>query len=815
MRKCYLKKEGVKQNLKKRKQNKTTTMATTMRDANEFLRRADVAQTYKDGTAPRTHFVAVSGSLSDPSQQFFLYNVAHAHTTIRSPDGKAWMRPLGFFPSKAATQTHANLILKYDPGLELRYFPAAAFFCIGRSKYKDIYENVVELGADGLPIKLANGDLKTRLERTFFDKKTRDTEIKKVGRLIKRHAKTRKEQLREVKTNALWRRMGDADESLAQMLAADTEPNAADDDSAKATAKRTLDDEETAALLRAGFQATLPSAPAASVAAVDESKPMQNPSQKQEQEQTQAKDQDEMPLLEHATLAEPEPEPLRAVFGSVKPIPRKLELRHQRFVVIAVIDDYITLDTHEHAVNAWCALRDAAFKVAREALLWRVLESHGRLRKSHPTSDAASLPLAFARVNALDKAQPQDETAVATAFTEAQDAALRAGCSAQDAKIAGNFAASNAGGRATAVATIAEMQSSAMTLEDVIPPLHKLVRKWLVKNPPPTGFNVWGEYIGKDAATSLNGLGFVKLRREEVLHKLATFMPPRASAASAAADSAASSVEAQAEQPLVAPAIAARDLKVWLHQRDMRIDEQTWRWAGHHELPARKDVLRDWYTKPENARPDLEALPQEEVAVAGYRAFDSEADAQKWVKSVEKVIDVKDHDLSAITMYDWVRLDDRNSDSIQRNYRNTHVHDIMASKKEQSARARELELEARLTKRKLNVVTVTDNAVQATQELPSGLSAAEFDAASAATAKAEAETKRELDAEASAALTGQTYESSKLTKFMLAGETKEINGGSSAPDRKKSRAIAPKKRNVPVDVDALVVMDIATFKAAE
>jgi hypothetical protein len=784
-----------------------------MRDASEYLRREDVAKAYEGGKGLRADFVSVSGALTDPSQAFFLYNVAHANTAIRSPDGKAWMRALGFFESKAKTQAHANEILRRDPGLELRYFPAAQFFCVGRSKYADVFEHVVETGADGLPVKLPSGELKTRLERTFFDVKTRDAEVAKAARLVKRHAKTRREQLREVKANALWKRMGDAEESLAQQLAADDEQGqgggggaggkAGDEDGA---ARRTLDDEEAAALLRAGLEPLLPPAPAPAPAPAPFVAPA--PSVDADADADAAAgagaDADEAPLLEPvapaapapaappaapaapaAPASAPAPAPSASAFGAVKPIPRKLERRLQRFVVLALIDDYLTLDKHERAVNAWCARRDAAYAQERELLLWRVLEAHGRLR-----ADAAdgTTPLTFAQSHALDRAVPQDADACAAAFAAAQDAALASGQSAHDAKAVGDWASSNAGGRPSS-ATTAAVARARLSLADVLPPLHKLVRKWLIKNPPPTGFNVWGEYIGKEAAASMNGLGFIKLRRSEVLAKLAAFLPPQQADKQASEQASEQAKEEEGggdkegeDRTLTPPASAAREIKIWEHQRDMRVEEHTWRWAGHYEMPARRDVLGAWYAKPENARPDLNALPQEEPAVAAFRAFDSEADAQRWVKSVEKVLELKDYDLAAVAMYEWIRLEDRNSDALQRNYRNEHVHDIMASKAEQAARARELELEARLTKRKLNVVTVTDNAVAATQELPAGLSAADFDAATAAAARADAETAAELAAEARAAEEGKTYVSKKLSRHMLAGETREISGGAHVPE---------------------------------
>lgn len=786
-------------------------MASTMRDAGEFLRRDDVAKSYAGGKGPRVEFVSVMGQLTDPTQEFFLYNVAHANTAIRSPDGKAWIRALGFFPNKVATQLHANALLKHDPGLELRYFPATKFFCISRNKYADVFEEVIEMGPDGAPIVLADGSLKTRRERTFFDQKMRDAEIKKQNRLVKHHTKMRKQQIKEVKSNALRRRMGDSDETLQQQLAADTEGDSAHnnaDAAANEKARRTLDDEEASALLRAGLtdlsqplsfvgssigSSIVPSMSSTALASeiatdvasknVSEGISQVVPGVKDAGSASETK---QKKPLTHQTQTHTQTQTqtqTRRAFGAVKPIPRAHEIRMQRFCVIAVVDDYLTLREHEQHVNAWCARRDAAYNAQREALLWDVLEAHGRLRKSAHSQEL----LRFDEANTLDRATPQNEEATAAAFASAQEAALGAGRSALEAKTAGDLAASNAGGRPSLSATANEARAAGLTLPDVLPPLHKLIRKWLTNNPPPHGFNVWGEYIGKDASLQNGGLGFLKIRRDDVLAKRATFLPPRKADHAKEENKDEKDKEDKEDDKedtedndLIAPASLERELSVWLQQRDMRVEEQTWRWAGHHEMPSRKDILAEWYKNPDNAPPDLNALPQEEPAVAGFRAFDSEENTRKWVKSMEKAHELKDFDLAAVAMYEWIRLEDRNHENLPRNYRNQHVHDIMTSKTEQEARARELELEARLMKRKLNVLTVSNNAVTATQELPSGLSAAEHDAAAAAAARADAETQAEIEAEGRAAAEGKQYTSSKLHTVALAKHTKDITGGPSA-----------------------------------
>ena len=54
---------------------------------------------------------------------FVLYNLAHSATLIKSPDGEAWIRIVGFFPTKLAAMQHAQ---KFS-GLEIRIAPINEF----------------------------------------------------------------------------------------------------------------------------------------------------------------------------------------------------------------------------------------------------------------------------------------------------------------------------------------------------------------------------------------------------------------------------------------------------------------------------------------------------------------------------------------------------------------------------------------------------------------------------------------------------------------------------------------------------------------
>jgi hypothetical protein len=65
-----------------------------------------------------------------------LYNVAHGNSKIKSYNGKAWIRVLGFFHSKNKAMEHASCVSKsIQGGLEIRICPIEQFRIILNKKF--------------------------------------------------------------------------------------------------------------------------------------------------------------------------------------------------------------------------------------------------------------------------------------------------------------------------------------------------------------------------------------------------------------------------------------------------------------------------------------------------------------------------------------------------------------------------------------------------------------------------------------------------------------------------------------------------------
>jgi hypothetical protein len=126
-----------------------------------------------------------------------LYNLAHKDSSIKSLDGDAWIRILGFFATKTEALAHTKNVLKHDSGLEIRLAPANEFRVMLRSRYMDCAE--------------------------ALDMKTRDREAKKHAFLLEAHNSARKDAFEEVSKNAKERQMGELKFSESERIEAHAE----------------------------------------------------------------------------------------------------------------------------------------------------------------------------------------------------------------------------------------------------------------------------------------------------------------------------------------------------------------------------------------------------------------------------------------------------------------------------------------------------------------------------------------------------------------------------------------------------------------
>lgn len=113
-----------------------------------------------------------------------LYNVAHANSRIKSFDGKAWLRVLGFFHSEKKAREHAKEIdNSINSGLEIRICRTEQFRIILNVNYSNTEEENV--------------------------KKIKEKEEKKLDFLLKYHKELLKKRKEEVETNSRDKKIGE------------------------------------------------------------------------------------------------------------------------------------------------------------------------------------------------------------------------------------------------------------------------------------------------------------------------------------------------------------------------------------------------------------------------------------------------------------------------------------------------------------------------------------------------------------------------------------------------------------------------------
>lgn len=116
-------------------------------------------------------------------REWFLYNCAHQHSSIKSSDGSAWIRILGSFCSKELALEHAKKLASIDAGIEIRISPQNEFRVLLRSRYLDTPEKL--------------------------DMITRERETQKHAFLLDAHSLKRKLAFEETAKNAETRQMGE------------------------------------------------------------------------------------------------------------------------------------------------------------------------------------------------------------------------------------------------------------------------------------------------------------------------------------------------------------------------------------------------------------------------------------------------------------------------------------------------------------------------------------------------------------------------------------------------------------------------------
>ena len=127
---------------------------------------------------------------------YVLYNAAHGQSSIRSPDGDAWIRILGYYENRESALSEVNEFVKNDEGIEVRIAPLNEFRVILNMK----------MGADASA--------------------ARDREAFKHAFNLDAHAKSRLAAREEIAENSQNKKVGNVKYSAEERMGAFIEPDA-------------------------------------------------------------------------------------------------------------------------------------------------------------------------------------------------------------------------------------------------------------------------------------------------------------------------------------------------------------------------------------------------------------------------------------------------------------------------------------------------------------------------------------------------------------------------------------------------------------
>lgn len=73
-----------------------------------------------------------------PSQQYFVFQLAHKNTSIKSDDGKPWIRCIGFMQTLDGARALATKAFEEGNKMETRIMPVGKVFLAGATKYEGL-----------------------------------------------------------------------------------------------------------------------------------------------------------------------------------------------------------------------------------------------------------------------------------------------------------------------------------------------------------------------------------------------------------------------------------------------------------------------------------------------------------------------------------------------------------------------------------------------------------------------------------------------------------------------------------------------------
>lgn len=193
---------------------------------------------------------------------------------------------------------------------------------------------------------------------------------------------------------------------------------------------------------------------------------------------------------------------------------------------------------------------------------------------------------------------------------------------------------------------------------DLLPTPRDLLREWVCANPPPAGYNVWGQRTASAASGGGGGGGDEDAEAALAQHNVWARIPD---------------VEPDAENTEAAG---------WCRAFKVQYEAALWPALGIAP-PDRGTALREWMAS--NPMPNSTAGA--EPAVACLFAGDTEDEVRAWIERESSTPRLRDFDIGCVAMYEWIKVANAWSERVRTTYREPVLAKLHANKEAQRREA--------------------------------------------------------------------------------------------------------------------------------
>jgi hypothetical protein len=230
--------------------------------------------------------------------------------------------------------------------------------------------------------------------------------------------------------------------------------------------------------------------------------------------------------------------------------------------------------------------------------------------------------------------------------------------------------------------------AAAMRPGDALPSPRDLLREWVCANPPPSGYNVWGQRtctpvnLSEASAAAAAPAAETASGRETVATGGAGSVRRTISTEGSTAAAPATAADIWSRIPGVDADTTNTEAVGWARAFKVQYESALWPALGVSP-PDRNAALRDWLV----ANPMPSSIAGAEPAVAFLHAGNTEEEVRVWIERESPTPRLRDFDIACVAMYEWIKVANAWSERVKLTYREPLMAQLHANKEAQRREA--------------------------------------------------------------------------------------------------------------------------------